>query len=113
MPYPVAHSPNRLLVAGGPQGMHRLEICVSRYYRKPSSPTHDQLKTTPQLETQVIVAALIENFEFYLPPHNEKTKIYRKPTGLMVWMTGAGHGTWMGLVVKSGELSTIKYLIGE
>ena len=52
---------------------------------------------------QAIVIALIENFEFSLPPQNEKTRIYRKPTGLMMPMTEAGLGAWMGLVVKSVE----------
>jgi hypothetical protein len=49
---------------------------------------------------QVIAAALIENFEFSLPPQNEKTRIYRKPSGLMMPMAEAGQGAWMGLIVK-------------
>jgi hypothetical protein len=50
---------------------------------------------------QVIATTLIENFEFSLPPQNEKNRIYRKPTGLMMPMAEAGLGAWMGLVVKS------------
>ena len=50
---------------------------------------------------QVIAVALIESFEFSLPPQNDQTRIYRKPTGLMVPMAEAGQGAWMGLVVKS------------
>jgi hypothetical protein len=49
---------------------------------------------------QVIATALIENFEFSLPPQNEKTRIYRKPGGLTIPMTEGGHGLWMGLIVK-------------
>jgi len=52
------------------------------------------------LEMQVIAIALIENFEFSLPPQNEKTRIYRKPSGLMFPMAEAGQGAWMGLIVK-------------
>ena len=52
------------------------------------------------LEMQVIATALIENFEFSLPPQNEKTRIYRKPSGLMIPMAEAGLGAWMGLIVK-------------
>jgi hypothetical protein len=50
---------------------------------------------------QVIATALIENFEFSLPPQNEKTRIYRKPVGIMIPMAEAELGAWMGLVVKS------------
>jgi hypothetical protein len=50
---------------------------------------------------QVIAVALIENFEFSLPPQNDQTQIYHKPTGLMVPMAKAGQGAWMGLVVRS------------
>jgi hypothetical protein len=50
---------------------------------------------------QVIATTLIENFEFSLPPQNDKTRIYRKPTGLMIPMAEAEPGAWMGLVVKS------------
>ena len=50
---------------------------------------------------QAILVELIEKFEFELPPQNEKTKIIRKPTGLMVPMTKGYPGVWMGLRVKS------------
>ena len=50
---------------------------------------------------QVIAVALLENFEFSLPPQNEKTRIYRKPSGLMIPMAEGELGAWMGLVIKS------------
>jgi len=50
---------------------------------------------------QAIATTLIENFEFSLPPQNEKTRIYRKPSGLMVPMAAPELGVWMGLIVKS------------
>jgi hypothetical protein len=53
------------------------------------------------IEMQAIAATLIENFEFGLPPQNDKTKIRRKPTGLMVPMADGYLGVWMGLRVKS------------
>jgi len=51
---------------------------------------------------QAIATTLIENFEFSLPPQNEKTRIYRKPSGLMVPMAAPDSelGVWMGLIVK-------------
>ncbi|KAI0284849.1 cytochrome P450 [Russula brevipes] len=53
------------------------------------------------LEMQVVAIALLENFEFSLPPQNEKTRIYRKPSGLMMPMAEGELGAWMGLVIKS------------
>ena len=53
------------------------------------------------LEMQAIALTLIENFEFGLPPQTDKTKIIRKPTGLMVPMADGYRGVWMGLRVKS------------
>ncbi|KAI0253563.1 cytochrome P450 [Lactifluus subvellereus] len=53
------------------------------------------------LEMQLIAVTLLENFEFSLPPQTEKTRIYRKPAGLMLPMTEGERGVWMGLVVKS------------
>ena len=53
------------------------------------------------LEMQAIATALIENFEFSLPPQNEKTQIYRKPSGMMLPMAAPELGVWMGLIVKS------------
>ncbi|KAI0253566.1 cytochrome P450 [Lactifluus subvellereus] len=53
------------------------------------------------LEMQLIAVTLLENFEFSLPPQTEKTRIYRKPAGLMLPMTEGERGAWMGLVVKS------------
>ncbi|KAF8266042.1 cytochrome P450 [Lactarius quietus] len=51
-------------------------------------------------EMQVIILALLENFEFSLPPQNEKTKIYRKPCFLMMPMAKGEKGAWMGLLIK-------------
>ena len=52
------------------------------------------------LEMQVIILALLENFEFSLPPQNEKTKIYRKPGHIMLPMAEGEKGVWMGLLIK-------------
>jgi hypothetical protein len=49
---------------------------------------------------QTIATMLIENFEFSLPPQNEKTRIHRKPGSLMVPMADPELGIWMGLIVK-------------
>ena len=50
---------------------------------------------------QVLVATLLENFEFSVPPQDEKTRIYRKPSGLMVPMVENQTGSWMGLRIKA------------
>jgi len=55
------------------------------------------------IEMQIIAVALLENFEFSLPPQNEKTRIYRKPSRMMVPMVEGDPGAWMGLVIKSVE----------
>ncbi|KAH9173542.1 cytochrome P450 [Lactarius sanguifluus] len=52
------------------------------------------------LEMQIIILALLENFEFSLPPQNEKTKIYRRPSHVMLPMREGQKGTWMGLHIK-------------
>jgi cytochrome P450 len=52
------------------------------------------------LEMQIIILALLENFEFSLPPQNEKTKIYRKPSQIMLPMAEGEKGVWMGLLIK-------------
>jgi hypothetical protein len=53
------------------------------------------------IEMQIFAVALLENFEFSLPPQNEKTRIYRKPSSLMTPMAKGSPGGWMGLVIKS------------
>jgi hypothetical protein len=53
------------------------------------------------IEMQIIAVALLENFEFSLPPQNEKTRIYRRARGLMIPMVKGNPGAWMGLVIKS------------
>ncbi|KAH9066220.1 cytochrome P450 [Lactarius vividus] len=55
------------------------------------------------LEMQTIIVTLLENFELSLPLQTEKTRIYRKPSGLMKPMAEGQRGAWMGLVVKSLE----------
>jgi len=55
------------------------------------------------LEMQIIIVTFVENFEFSLPPQTEKTRIYRKPIGMMVPMAEGRRGPWMGLVVKPLE----------
>ncbi|KAI0306242.1 cytochrome P450 [Multifurca ochricompacta] len=52
------------------------------------------------LEMQILITTLLENFEFSLPPQNEKTKIYRKPSHVMMPMADGEKGAWMGLRVK-------------
>ncbi|KAI9430949.1 cytochrome P450 [Lactarius psammicola] len=52
------------------------------------------------LEMQIIILTLLENFEFSLPPQNEKTKIYRKPSHIMLPMAKGQKGYWMGLLIK-------------
>ncbi|KAI0253592.1 cytochrome P450 [Lactifluus subvellereus] len=53
------------------------------------------------LEMQVLVATLLENFEFSVLPQDEKTQIYRKPGGLMIPMVENQTGAWMGLRIKA------------
>jgi len=53
------------------------------------------------LEMQIVILALLENFEISLPPQNEKTKIYRKPSHVMLPAVEGEKGTWMGLLIKS------------
>lgn len=83
--------------------MHRLAIRVS----KPGPPTRllvHQISVTEifsrVLEMQTMIITLLDNFEFSLPPQNEKTKIRRRPTHLMVPMVDGRKGAWMGLLVK-------------
>ena len=52
------------------------------------------------LEMQVIILALLENFELSLPLQTEKTKIYRKPSHFMLPMAKGEKGVWMGLHIK-------------
>jgi hypothetical protein len=53
------------------------------------------------LEMQVIATTLLENFAFSLPPQSEKTRIYRKPGGMMIPMVEGEEGSWMGLIIKA------------
>ncbi|KAH8995441.1 cytochrome P450 [Lactarius akahatsu] len=53
------------------------------------------------LEMQIIILALVENFEFSLPPQSEKTKIYRRPSRFMLPVPEGQEETWMGLHIKS------------
>lgn len=50
---------------------------------------------------QVIATTLLENFKISLPTQNEKTRVYRKPSGLMSPMIEGVRGAWMGLVITS------------
>jgi len=52
------------------------------------------------LEMQIIILALLENFEFSLPPQNEKTKIHRRPCRMMLPQADGAKGVWMGLLIK-------------
>jgi len=53
------------------------------------------------LQMQITIVTLLENFEVSLPPQNERTKIYRKPSHVMMPMAQGHRGAWMGLLVKS------------
>ncbi|KAN0129558.1 cytochrome P450 [Lactarius tabidus] len=53
------------------------------------------------MEIQVLATTLLENFAFSLPPQSEKTRIYRKPGGMMIPMVEGEQGIWMGLIVKA------------
>ncbi len=53
------------------------------------------------IEMQVLATTLLENFAFSLPPQSEKTRIYRKPGGLMIPMAEGEQGTWLGLMIKA------------
>ena len=55
------------------------------------------------LEMQIIIATLVENFEFSLPPQTEKTRIRRKRIGMMAPVVEGRQGAWMGLGIKSLE----------
>ena len=50
------------------------------------------------LEMQVIILALLEKFEFSLPPQSKK--VYRKPGYIMLPMAEGEKGIWMGLIIK-------------
>jgi hypothetical protein len=52
------------------------------------------------LEMQIIILALLENFELTPPPQTEKTKVHRRPTQIMLPMADGQKGVWMGLLVK-------------
>ena len=49
---------------------------------------------------QIMIVTLLDQFEFSLPPQDEKTKIHRKPTHVMMPMAEGYQGAWMGLLVK-------------
>ena len=52
------------------------------------------------LEMQIIILALLENFEISLPSQNERAKIYRKPCQIMLPTAEGEKGVWMGLLIK-------------
>ncbi|KAI0263458.1 cytochrome P450 [Gloeopeniophorella convolvens] len=52
------------------------------------------------LEMQAIATTLLENFEFSLPPQDERTRIRRMPTHIMMPMAAGEKGAWMGLFIK-------------
>ncbi|KAI0263463.1 cytochrome P450 [Gloeopeniophorella convolvens] len=55
------------------------------------------------LEVQTIVVAILENFEVSLPEQTQKTRIYRKPSHVMLPMADGHKGAWMGLHVSPVE----------
>jgi hypothetical protein len=52
------------------------------------------------LEMQIIILALLENFEISLPPQSKENKVYRKPAYIMLPMAEGEKGIWMGLHIK-------------
>ncbi|THH16717.1 hypothetical protein EW146_g3968 [Bondarzewia mesenterica] len=53
------------------------------------------------IEMQAVLANVLENFEFSLPPDADKRPIKRMPTLVMAPMVEDHHGSWMGLKIKS------------
>jgi hypothetical protein len=81
--------------------MHRLAIRVSAIPQF-HFPCAARTKTIYSvLQMQITIVTLLENFEVSLPPQNERTKIYRKPSHVMMPMAQGHRGAWMGLLVKS------------
>ena len=79
--------------------LHRLAICVSALC---SVLLLLQVDTVCRvLEMQIIILTLLENFEFSLPPQNEKTKIRHRPCQIMLPQADGEKGVWMGLHIKS------------
>ena len=72
--------------------MHRLAVYVRFFYSAVSRIGLITITPPRILEMQVIATTLLENFEISLPPQNEKTRIYRKPSGLMVPMVEGKSG---------------------
>ncbi len=58
---------------------------------------------------QIIILALLENFEFSLP-QNEKTKIYRKPSQVMLPVAKGEKGCWMCLFYQAAKLTECSHL---
>ena len=82
--------------------MHRLAILVSAVSIAPHLTYSATIGTAFRvLEMQIIIVALLENFEFSLPPQNERSKIYRKPSQIMLPMAEGENGAWMGLRIKT------------
>lgn len=52
---------------------------------------------------QVMIVTLLENFVFSLPPQDDRTKIHRMPSAVMMPMAKGHRGAWMGLLVKPVE----------
>jgi hypothetical protein len=77
--------------------MHWLAICVSTV----RVAAHIFNTVCRVLEMQIIILTLLENFEFSLPPQNEKTKIHRRPCHIMLPQAEGAKGVWMGLLIKS------------
>lgn len=80
---PIGVYGNLLNFSGGPQGCIGWRFAV--------------------LEMLVIVATLVNHFEFSLPPEREggmTPRVCRKPTVIMMPMAEGHVGPWMGLIVK-------------
>ncbi|THH20553.1 hypothetical protein EW146_g851 [Bondarzewia mesenterica] len=62
------------------------------------------------IELQAILANLLENFEFSLPPDADKRPIKRMPTLVMAPMAEGRQGSWMGLKVKTLWYDPVRFL---
>jgi hypothetical protein len=84
--------------------MHRLAVFVSAFSTTRFLYSALYISVTETfhrvLQMQIMIITLLENFEFALPPQDERTKIHRKPTAVMMPMAKGHKGAWMGLLVK-------------
>jgi hypothetical protein len=79
--------------------MHRLAILVSAIHV--AELYIMGIKTIRRvLQMQIMIVTLLEKYDFFLPPHDERTRVFRKPSHVMMPMAEGHRGAWMGLHVK-------------